>query len=108
LGKYAAIGFGPRAYFRTGWYNAPHAVDLTVHAGYAALAPWASEKGEDIKGRVNPLIDVDVFGGILLPVRDSLFITGEKSGARGADLLNQRTGKPIATFGMTLEAGTTF
>ena len=116
LGKNAAIGFGPRAYFRTGWYNAPHAVDLTVHAGYAAIAPWAKDKGEEIKDRVNPLIDFDLFGGILLPFRDSLFITGENKFCKGAekctpkasDVLTQKLGKSIGTFGMTLEAGTTF
>ena len=106
LGKNAAIGFGPRGYLRTGWTNVPHAVDLTAHAGYAALAPWAKERGRDIRDRVNPLIDVDLFGGILLPYRDSLFITSEHNTKRTP--LDQKLGKAIATFGLTLEAGTTF
>jgi hypothetical protein len=106
LGKNAAIGFGPRGYLRTGWYNAPHAVDLTAHAGYAALAPWAKAKGGEIKNRVNPLVDVDAYGGIMLPYRDSLFITSENNTSKTP--LDQKIGKAIGTFGFTLEAGSTF
>ena len=72
----------------------------------AAVAPWAKEKGEEIKDRVNPLIDVDVFGGVLLPYRDSLFVTSERN--ENKTPLDQKLGRALPTFGMTFEAGTTF
>ena len=59
----------------------------------------------EVRVRHHPLVDLDLFGGILLPFRDSIFITGEKD---GKNALNQKLGTAIGTFGMTLEAGTTF
>ena len=68
MGKNAAIGFGPRALFRTGWYNTPHAVDLTGHLGWSAQAPFSKKAN----GRVRPLVDLNLFGGAMVPFRDSI------------------------------------
>jgi hypothetical protein len=104
LGRNAAAGFGPYGYVRTGWYNAPHAVDLTGHIGYAALAPFAQE----IKGRVNPLLNLDLFGGIQLPFRDSIYIPGNDQVPLSPAARNQKLGKALATFGTTIALGVTF
>jgi hypothetical protein len=100
LGKNAGIGLGPRGYIRTGWYNAPHAVDLTGHLGFTGQIPF----GKEPTGRVRPIADADFWGGALLPYRDSLFTNGQSNG-NGDDL---KIGKPIVNFGATLSAGLTF
>jgi len=93
IGKNRAAGFGPRGYLRTGWYNLPHAVDLTGHVGMAFKGPWK----KDTTGRVRPLLDTDFWGGAMIPFRSSVLIDdGNKLGA------------PLPTFGATLTAGTTF
>jgi hypothetical protein len=93
FGRDAAAGCGPYMQVRSGWYNTPHAADLTGHFGYSTLAPIV----KDAKGRVRPLLNVDSFGGVMIPFRDSQHI-------QGSDLL----GAPILTFGGTVSAGTTF
>ena len=99
LGKDAGVGFGPRGYLRTGWYNMPHAVDLTVHLGVTAKPPGANKKDEDRMGRVRGLLDLDFYGGALLPVQDSVFV-------KEHGLLV--VGKPMINFGLTVGAGLTF
>ncbi|MBT3221644.1 MAG: hypothetical protein HN348_21410 [Proteobacteria bacterium] len=84
LGRDAALGFGPRGYIRTGWYNAPHAIDITGHVGYAAEMPG------EYKGRVRPIGDADFFAGALIPFADTKY------------------DKPMVTLGVTLSAGITF
>ncbi len=86
--------------------GSPTELAALLRAAGAAVAPWAKEKGEEIKDRVNPLIDVDVFGGVLLPYRDSLFVTSERN--ENKTPLDQKLGRALPTFGMTFEAGTTF
>lgn len=91
LGKNAAIGFGPRFFAQTGWFNIPHAVDISGHGGWAfALSPKAN-------GRVRPIFDADLFGGIMVPFRDSVFIVGDK-----------KLGKVLPDFGMKVSVGLTF
>ena len=77
FGKDAAYGFGPRVAARTGWYNAPHAVDLTGHAGWSIKAPLGKKDKADT--RVFPVIDTDLFAGVALPFRDSLFLISNQA-----------------------------
>jgi hypothetical protein len=77
FGKDAAYGFGPRLAARTGWYNAPHAVDLTAHAGWSIKAPLGKKDKTDT--RVFPVIDTDLFGGVALPFRDSIFLISNQA-----------------------------
>ncbi|NCG19674.1 MAG: hypothetical protein GWP91_11760 [Rhodobacterales bacterium] len=95
LGKNAPIGFGPYGYFRTGWYNLPHAVDTTLHAGWAAQAPFSTKAN----GRVRPLVNVDLFGGAMVPYRDTFSLIPQP---------DQKLGKPLPTFGFALSIGSTF
>jgi hypothetical protein len=99
LGRDAGVGFGPRGYLRLGWYNVPHAIDLTAHAGLTSkvFAP----KDDDRVGRVRALVDADFFGGMLLPFRDSLFLKAPAPRFMAV-------GKPLPTFGFTAGAGLTF
>ncbi len=75
--KDAAYGFGPRLAARTGWYNAPHAVDLTAHAGWSIKAPLGKKDKADT--RVFPVIDTDLFAGVALPFRDSIFLISNQA-----------------------------
>lgn len=99
MGRNAAIGFGPRLLLRTGWYNAPHAVDLTGHAGWSAQAPFSKEAN----GRVRPLVDVNLYGGAMIPYRDSVRTQGDNG--RG---LPKKIGDPFLRFGFQVSAGLTF
>lgn len=96
LGRDASLGFGPRAYLRTGWTNAPHAVDLTAHAGLTKVI-GGDQSGRT--GRVATLIDIDGFVGVLGPVQDSLYVYRRRTLA---------VGPPLGTFGITAGAGLTF
>lgn len=98
LGSDAAVGFGPRGYLRFGWYNAPHAVDMTAHLGLTPKLGGEPE-GLDRPGRVQMLADFDVFAGVLAPYQDSLYVSNFGFMA---------VGQPIATFGFTAGLGTTF
>ena len=57
---------------------------------------------------MNPLIDLDFFGGIMLPYRDSIYIPGNDVVPLSNEALGQKLGKSIPTFGATIEAGLTF
>jgi hypothetical protein len=92
LGRNAAIGFGLRGYVRAGWYNAPHTVDLTGHVG-DAISPLV--KNPD--GRVNPVLDLDFWGGAAIPFKDSVFVADDK-----------KTGPASLLFGLNVLAGLTF
>ena len=98
LGRDAAVGFGPRGYLRFGWYNAPHAVDMTAHLGMTPKLGGEPE-GDERPGRARLLADFDVFAGVLAPYQDSLYVSRYGFMA---------VGKPIATFGFTAGLGTTF
>ena len=101
LGKDATSGFGPRGFIRTGWYNAPHAVDLSMHLGYALQI--GKKEDEDRSPRVRALTDFDVYGGAMLPFQDSLFIRGEN---RNGEI--RKIGDPLANFGFSASVGMTF
>lgn len=102
LGRDAGVGFGPRAYFRIGWYNAPHAVDFTGHVGWTPKLPSIGRKDEERSGRVRGFVDVDFYGGVMAPYFDTLYIDPTK---RGKFLW---MGTPFATFGFTGGIGLTF
>ncbi len=99
MGPNAAIGFGPRLLLRTGWYNTPHAVDLTGHAGWSAQAPFSKKA----TGRVRPLVDVNLYGGAMIPFRDSLVVFGNNAAG-----VPKRLGQPYVRFGFQVSAGLTF
>lgn len=67
LGKDAAVGLGPRGFLRTGWYNVPHMLDLTAHAGYTLQAPFDSNTG-----RVRFTLDADAFFGVMVPIKHTM------------------------------------
>jgi hypothetical protein len=67
LGKDAAIGFGPRGYLRVGGVTVPHVLDMTAHLGLTANPLGTGQ------GRVRPVVDVDFFGGAMLPMKTSVF-----------------------------------
>ena len=56
--KDAPYGTGPRGYLRFGWYNAPHAFDLTGHIGITEEPTFGKK---EYKGRVMPIVDVDFY-----------------------------------------------
>jgi len=85
LFKKAALGIGPRGYIRGGWYNAPHMLDVTAHAGLTAEPP-----GMEQKGRVRFIIDAEGFIGVLIPFGDTQFES------------------VLPSFGATIGAGMTF
>jgi hypothetical protein len=99
FGKDAAVAFGPRAYVRIGWYNVPHALDLTGHVGISSKPPW-SKKDDERVGRVKGLLDLDVYGGAIAPVRDSYGVHHVR------DFITM--GDPQLAFGFTGGAGLTF
>lgn len=86
--KDAGYGLGPRGWLRVGWTNVPHAIDLTAHVGITEDIPSKGKK----PGRVRPIVDGDFFGGVLLPVKDTIFATD----------------KPLPQFGFTAAVGLTF
>jgi hypothetical protein len=63
FGRDAGIGFGPRLGFRFGWTNLPHALVPTLNAGWAIQPSFLLKGG----GRVRPLIDIDLRGGLGVP-----------------------------------------
>jgi len=99
FGKDSAVGFGPHVFLRTGWYNAPHAVDLTLHPGLTTAI--TGKKDDERSGRVRALADFDLYGGMLLPVKDTTLIPVTRSGFL-------TIGKPILTLGFQAGVGLTF
>jgi hypothetical protein len=99
MGPNASIGFGPRIYFRTGWYNAPHAADLSGHIGWTAKSPTSKKA----TGRVRMLLDIDLYGGAMVPYRDSVFTAGENGNGKPKKL-----GKAMPNFGFVASVGMTF
>lgn len=98
----AAIGLGPRLWFRAGYHQIPNLIDTTLHAAWTAQIPLT---GGD---RVRPVVDIDLFGGLKTPLRQSVL------SKKGADLYADVTGldkeikQPYPTFGLTVGIGTTF
>jgi hypothetical protein len=85
LGKNAAAGYGPRGTIQVGFTNAPHTIDITIHPGYTMKAPL---KG--FEGRIRPIIDAELFGGVLIPYGETKFSS------------------PLWQAGLSLGVGTTF
>jgi hypothetical protein len=104
IGRNASIGFGPRGWARVGWTNVPHAVDLTGHLGYTAQAPFSTKS----TGRVRPIVDLDGFGGVLVPFRDSVYIAGNDVAPLTAEARDKKLGRALPTFGFTAGIGLTF
>jgi hypothetical protein len=102
FGPQAARGFGPRAALRVGWTNVPHALEMTAHAGILHPFGSAERVAESVGERVQIAVDGDVFGGITVPVHDSLYVHPESRGEPFA------AGGPYPTFGLTVGAGVTF
>ena len=90
----AGIGFGPRFAARFGWTNLPHAFQTTGHFGWT-FQPPIPQAG----GRVRPLFDVDLRGGVA--------ITRERSLQRDlAEISDESNVMPV--FGITAGLGLTF
>jgi hypothetical protein len=102
LGRDAAVGFGPRGYFRIGWYNAPHAVDFTGHIGWTPKLPSIGRKDEERTGRVRGFVDADFYGGVMAPYFDTLYADPTKQGKF------LWLGQPFGIFGFTAGIGLTF
>ena len=97
--KDATAGIGPRAYVKFGGSNVPHALEASGHLGMTSDATFGKK---EFKGRVAPILDLDLFAGALIPYGDTLFRESEK---------NDKDKFPAivsATFGLTLGVGTTF
>ena len=90
----AGIGFGPRFAARFGWTNIPHAFQTTGHFGWA-FQPPIPEAG----GRVRPLVDVDLRGGVA--------IARERSLQRDLAAVSDE-GNVMPVFGITAGLGLTF
>ena len=67
LGRDAGIGFGPRFAARWGWTNIPHGGQATAHFGWAFQPPIG-----DFGKRFRPMVDLDLRGGVNIPMRRSL------------------------------------
>lgn len=95
LGRDAGIGFGPRFAARFGWTNLPHAIQTTAHFGWSVQPPIG-----DFGGRVRPLVDLDLRGGLAIARPDSLQI----------DLaaVDDQESVAMPVFGGTLGIGMTF
>jgi len=95
LGRDAGIGFGPRFAARFGWTNLPHAFQPTGHFGWAIQPPIG-----DFGGRVRPLVDLDLRGGVAWALPKSLQLDlADESGEESSVM-------PV--FGATIGAGFTF
>jgi hypothetical protein len=90
LMKNAAVGLGPRGFVRAGWFNVPHALDVSLHGGWTTEPP-----GEEATGRVRVLLDVDGFIGAMIPFETTNRNDGDSSGV-------------VPNFGVIGSAGITF
>ncbi len=93
LGRDAGMGFGPYIGARVGWDNLPHALQTTANGGITFEAPILKPKKN---GRVHPLIDVNLRGGVMWPFANSIWHSSTDA----------VTVMPL--FGITVGAGTTF
>ncbi len=95
LGRDAGIGFGPRFALRWGWTNMPHGWQATGHFGWAVQPPIG-----DFGGRVRPIVDLDLRGGVAIARPRSLQL----------DLAAQDSSENavMPVFGGTLGVGFTF
>lgn len=97
--KDATEGIGPRAYIKFGGANTPHVLEASGHLGMTADATFGKKT---FKGRVAPLLDLDLFAGALIPYGDTLFRDSKKND-------NDKFPPLVSpTFGLTLGVGMTF
>lgn len=102
LGRDAGIGFGPRFAGRFGWTNIPHGYQTTAHFGYA-YQPGIPEAG----GRVRPMLDADLRGGVAIARERSL--QRDLADATQADNDEDNDeGYVMPVFGLTVGIGLTF
>lgn len=101
LMKNAPYGLGPRGYLRVGGYNVPHALDMTGHVGFTGKPPGQKEPPE---GRVRPIVDLDIYGGVMLPYGDTRFRTWTETDG-GTPVLRAQV---IPNLGFSAGAGLTF
>lgn len=85
--KDAAVGLGPRLYVKGGHTNVPHNWEVTLHGGLTTATPFSKRA----TGRVRTIVDIDGFGGMLIPQQYTT--RGKKVGA---------------TFGLQAGIGLTF
>jgi len=102
LGRDAGIGFGPRFAARFGWTNIPHALQTTAHFGWA-FQPPIPEAG----GRVRPMIDADLRGGVAIARERSLQRDVADATQADNDEDNDE-GYVMPVFGLTAGIGLTF
>lgn len=102
--KDAGAGIGPRGYVRFGWYNAPHAFDVSGHIGFTEDPTFGKK---EYKGRIMPLIDLDLFAGALIPFGDTLFRGTRRVTPRGENS-SGRAPQVLPNFGFSFGAGLSF
>jgi hypothetical protein len=102
LGRDAGIGFGPRFAARFGWTNIPHAFQTTAHFGYAYQLPFPKAGG-----RVRPLVDADLRGGMAIARSRSLQRDLAASTQNDNDEDNDE-GNIMPVFGLNIGVGLTF
>ncbi len=102
LGRDAGIGFGPRFAARFGWTNIPHAFQTTAHFGWA-IQPPIPQAG----GRVRPLVDADLRGGVAIARERSLQRDASEVSKADNDEGNDE-GNVMPVFGLTVGIGLTF
>ena len=66
--KKASLGIGPRIWLRSGFCNVPHMVDLTMHGAYAL--------GLVDTSKFRLVLDFDVYGGALTPIKPTMYARG--------------------------------
>jgi len=89
LGRNAGIGFGPRFAAQVGWVNLPHSLMTTGHFGWAIQPPIPAASG-----RVRPMIDLDLRGGVAIARRRSLQWDYAELGDLTDDQYKAKTGNP--------------
>ena len=67
--KDAPYGMGPRAYLRFGGMNAPHVLDISGHIGITEEPTFGKRT---YRGRVIPILDLDLYAGAWIPYGDTL------------------------------------
>ncbi len=102
LGRDAGIGFGPRFAGRFGWTNIPHAYQTTAHFGWAHQLPVPTAGG-----RVRPVFDADLRGGVAIARARSLQRDVAESTRADNDEDNDE-GNVMPVFGLTVGLGLTF
>jgi hypothetical protein len=102
LGRDAGIGFGPRFAGRFGWSNIPHGLQTTAHFGWAFQPPIPQAAG-----RVRPLLDADLRGGVAI-ARDRSLQRDLSDATKADNDEDNDEGYVMPVFGLTVGLGLTF